>query len=283
MAQPHIIVEIDEMRRHVLTATGQGRTVGVVPTMGALHDGHLSLVDRARAMCDVIVTTIFVNPTQFGPLEDLDRYPRTWDDDIRALTLHQCDYVFAPTRDAMFPATATTRIQPPAVASPLEGEHRPGHFSGVATVVLKLFQIIPADAAFFGEKDFQQCLVIEHMVRDLNLPIRLVGCPIIRESDGLAMSSRNRYLTADERRRALGLYQALLAARQLITDGESDVPEIERLANETLTRAGVDQIDYATVRHAETLEPIDRIIAPCVLLIAARVGSTRLIDNSRLA
>ena len=197
------------MRAVVRELQHAGKSVGLVPTMGALHQGHLSLVRRAKSDCDVAVATIFVNPTQFAPHEDFSRYPRTLESDLAALAAAKCDLVFVPSREEMYPPAASTFVEPPQVAQPLEGVFRPGHFRGVATVVLKLFNIIPADKAYFGQKDFQQALVIQRMVADLNVPVQVVVCPIIREPDGLAMSSRNRYLSPSERQQGLALSRAL--------------------------------------------------------------------------
>ena len=218
-----------------------------------------------------------------APGEDFDRYPRTWDDDLQALTQLDTALVFAPSVAAMFPPRSTTTVEPPAVAIPLEGEYPPGHFRGVATIVLKLFQILPVDLAFFGEKDFQQCLVIRDMVRDLNVPLELRFCATVREADGLAMSSRNRYLSTEQRARALGLSRALTQARQLVREGETAGRALEQAAVEVLQAAGVDRIDYVSLRDLETFEPLETLESAGVLLIAAHVGSTRLIDNCRLS
>lgn len=265
----------------VRQAQRAGQRVGLVPTMGALHPGHFSLVEAARAECDVVVVTIFVNPTQFGPHEDLARYPRTMEQDLQGLGRLGVELVFAPDVETMYPAGATTWIEPPRVAADLEGACRPGHFRGVATIVLKLFQVLAADVAFFGEKDFQQCLVIRHMVRDLLVPITLRFCPTVREADGLALSSRNRYLDAAQREQALGLSRALAAAKAAAANA-CDVSTIEREMASVLEAHRMDAIEYATVRDAETLEPLAELDRAAVALIAARVGATRLIDNCRL-
>lgn len=258
------------------------RRVGLVPTMGALHEGHLSLVTRAKQDCDVAVATIFVNPTQFGPNEDFSKYPRTLESDLEKLATVGCDYVFVPAADEIYRPGHSTYIDPPHVASQWEGAIRPGHFRGVTTIVLKLFMMVPAHIAFFGRKDYQQVAVIRGMVEDLNLPIRIETCETIRESDGLAMSSRNRYLTADERLKALSLWRALSTAKEMISNGERDASKIESAMNEVLLAAPVDKIDYAKIVHADTLEPLSQIDSPAVAIIAARLGSTRLIDNSPL-
>ena len=260
----------------------ENRRVGLVPTMGALHEGHLSLVTRAKQDCDVAVATIFVNPTQFGPNEDFSKYPRTLESDLEKLASVGCDYVFVPAADEIYRPGHSTYVDPPHVASQWEGAIRPGHFRGVTTIVMKLFMMVPAHIAFFGRKDYQQVAVIRGMVEDLNLPIRIETCDTIRESDGLAMSSRNRYLTADERQRALSLSRALNTAREMISHGEREASTIETAMNAVLLAAPVDKIDYAKIVHADTLEPLSQIDSPAVAIIAARLGSTRLIDNCPL-
>ncbi len=281
MTAPQIATTIAEAHEAVQLARQSGKRVGFVPTMGALHEGHLSLVDASQECCDYHAVSIFVNPTQFGEGEDLNRYPRTFDADLAKLTDRGVDLVFAPTLDQMYPAGYSTFVEPPAVATRLEGTSRPVHFRGVATVVLKLFNAVPADLAFFGEKDFQQCLVIQHMVRDLNLRTEIVPCPIIREPDGLAMSSRNRYLSEADRSRALSLSVALNAATSEFERGNRDAAAIE---SNMLASLQADAVDYAVVVNADTLSPfVEHVIdAPAVALIAAHVGSTRLIDNRRL-
>jgi pantoate--beta-alanine ligase len=260
----------------------ENRRVGLVPTMGALHEGHLSLVTRAKQDCDVAVATIFVNPTQFGPNEDFSKYPRTLESDLEKLAAVGCDYVFVPAADEIYRPGHSTYVDPPSVASQWEGAIRPGHFRGVTTIVLKLFMMVPAHIAFFGRKDYQQVAVIKGMVDDLNMPIRIETCDTIRESDGLAMSSRNRYLTADERQRALSLSRALNTAKEMISQGERDVSIIEAAMNAVLLAAPVDKIDYAKIVHADTLEPLSQIDSPAVAILAARLGTTRLIDNCPL-
>jgi pantoate--beta-alanine ligase len=260
----------------------ENRRVGLVPTMGALHEGHLSLVTRTKQDCDIAVATIFVNPTQFGPNEDFSKYPRTLESDLEKLSSVGCDYVFVPAADEIYRPGHSTYVDPPHVASNWEGAIRPGHFRGVTTIVLKLFMMVPAHIAFFGRKDYQQVAVIKGMVDDLNLPIRIETCDTIRESDGLAMSSRNRYLTADERQRALSLSRALNTAKEMISHGERDVSIIEAAMAELLLAAPVDKIDYAKIVHADTLEPLSQIESPAVAILAARLGTTRLIDNCPL-
>lgn len=280
MTRPQVVATVRAMRGLVQAAQRNGRRVGVVPTMGALHDGHLSLVTASRAASDVTVATIFVNPTQFGPNEDFSRYPRTLEADLAKLAAAGADYAFVPELSEMYPAGATTMVEPGSVAGPLEGEFRPGHFRGVSTIVLKLFQAVPADAAFFGQKDYQQQLVIRHMVADLLLPIEIVVCPIVREADGLAMSSRNVYLSPDERRTALSISRAIEAAKLLASQGQADASAIAEQMLSTLHDGGISNIDYATVVDADTLLPIEKVAHRAVALIACRVGTTRLIDNA---
>jgi pantoate--beta-alanine ligase len=261
----------------------QGNRLGLVPTMGALHEGHLSLVRAAKKECDLAVATIFVNPTQFGPNEDLDKYPRSLESDLTKLRSEHCDYVFVPAAETVYRTGHSTFIEPPAVANRWEGTIRPGHFRGVSTIVLKLFQLIPAQVAYFGRKDYQQVAVIRAMVEDLNVPIRIETCPTIRESDGLAMSSRNRYLSSQDRIRALGLWNSLSAAQQLIESGCRSIQELESVMADTLRSAPVDSIDYAVVVEPDTMEPLQQLDRTAVAIVAARVGSTRLIDNLTLS
>lgn len=253
--------------------------VGFVPTMGALHDGHLSLVEFSKRSCDVTAVSIFVNPAQFAAGEDLSRYPRPLEADLELLRGTEADVVFLPDTETIYPPGCSTFVDPPRVSLALEGEHRPAHFRGVATVVLKLFHLTRADVAFFGQKDYQQCLVVRHMVRDLNVPIDIVVCPIVRNDDGLALSSRNIYLSADDRRIALSLCRTLNQAASLIRGGEQDARAIAAEMTQSLIDGGVTSVDYAVVCDADTLEMLDVVRLPAVLLLAARVGTTRLIDN----
>ncbi|HEY2413959.1 MAG TPA: pantoate--beta-alanine ligase [Pirellulaceae bacterium] len=263
----------------VLDLRRQGKRIGFVPTMGALHAGHISLVERARELADVVIASIFVNPTQFGPQEDFQKYPRTLDGDLRGLSAAGCELVFVPTAAEIYPPGFSTYVEPPAVAQPLEGICRPGHFRGVATVVLKLFQIVPAHIACFGQKDYQQLQVIKRMVQDLAIPMEIVGCPTVREADGLAMSSRNRYLSAADRQRALSLSRALDQAEQMVRGGERNANRIAAAMKETLRTAGIEKLDYAAVADPNTLAELSTIDRSAVALIAAHVGNTRLIDN----
>ena len=268
-----------EMRERVLAARGAGRRIGFVPTMGALHAGHVSLVERAVAECDDVAVSIFVNPAQFGPHEDFDRYPRTLAADTRLLEPHRVGWIFAPDVEAVYPAGDATQVVVAGPAEPFEGAIRPGHFAGVATVVLKLFQMVPADAAFFGAKDWQQTRVILRMVRDLAIPIDTVVCPTVREPDGLALSSRNAYLSATERLRAVALSESLTRAEDAWRTGAS-VATIEDGMRDTMARQGI-VVDYAAVVDAESLAaPIPATDA--IALVAGRLGTTRLIDNRLL-
>jgi pantoate--beta-alanine ligase len=277
-----VVTQPEQMQRTVLELQRAGRRIGFVPTMGALHEGHLSLVRAARSRADVVVASIFVNPTQFGPREDLAKYPRTLEADLQALSAAKCDLVFVPQPADIYPLGFSTYVEPPAVSQPLEGVCRPGHFRGVATVVLKLFNLIPAHFACFGQKDYQQQLVIRHMVRDLDLPIEIIACPTVREADGLALSSRNRYLSPAERQQALALSRALTRADELVASGQRDSPAILAEMRRVLTSAGIERIDYVALADPETLAEKPTIDGPAVALIAAHVVSTRLIDNQLL-
>ena len=278
-----IAQSIDDVRDAVRVARMHGATIGFVPTMGFLHEGHLSLIDVAReAGATFIVVSIFVNPKQFGPSEDLSRYPRDEARDRELLETKHTDLLFLPPVEVMYPAGAATTVSVASVAKPLEGERRPGHFDGVATVVAKLFNIVQADVAAFGRKDAQQCAVIERMVRDLDLPVRLVFGETTREHDGLAMSSRNSYLSADERAKAPVLHRALRAGQEAITHGIHDVAGVEKLMQRVVAEEGGVDVDYLVVVDPETFEaPVD--FAREVLLAGAvKVGRTRLIDNLRV-
>jgi len=272
----------DEARHFVLKAKRAGKKVGIVPTMGALHSGHLSLVRASVSDCDLTVVTVFVNPTQFGTNEDLDKYPRDLEGDLNLLSELGVDMVFAPPSDEIYRADHSTYIQPPKVAEPLEGELRPGHFRGVLTIVLKLFQIIPADIAFFGQKDFQQSRVIQDMVADLDLPISVQVCPTIRDADGLALSSRNAYLTVPQRTQALALSASLKLAVQRFRDGLRSGQDMRTAMSERLKEASIEKIDYVAVVDAKTLTSVGEVRAGDMALIAAYSGSTRLIDNVRI-
>ena len=280
MSRPLLVHTIDELRHAVAAARQRNERIGLVPTMGALHAGHLSLVQASQAETDLTVVTIFVNPTQFGPNEDLQRYPRTLDADLDAVgTCPGSTLVFAPASEEVYPATFDTWVQVGAVAEPWEGQFRPGHFRGVATVVLKLFHMVGADAAYFGQKDYQQAQVIRRMVADLNVPITIRVCPTVREADGLAMSSRNRYLTPAARQQALVLYESLCLADNLVQQGQRNASLIAAKMRHRLESAEEAGIDYIALVDPETLLPVDEIHGPTLAALAVRIQSTRLIDN----
>jgi pantoate--beta-alanine ligase len=274
---------IEETRDAVAAARMHGASIGFVPTMGFLHEGHLSLIRVAReASCTFIVVSIFVNPTQFGPNEDFSRYPRDEERDRALLEAADVDLLFLPSVETMYPPGATTTVSAGRVARPLEGERRPGHFEGVATVVAKLFHIVQPDLAAFGRKDAQQCAVIARMVRDLDIPVRLLFGETVREHDGLAMSSRNSYLSPDERAKAPVLHRALRAAEEAITHGIHEAAGIEKLMHRVVAEEGGVEVDYLAVVDPGTFEGPD--FARDVLVVGAvRVGRTRLIDNILVA
>lgn len=273
------VVSIEEVRNSLARPRLEGRTIGFVPTMGALHTGHLSLVRASKRHADVTVVSVFVNPTQFGPNEDFDAYPRDLEGDAALLEAEGVDVLFAPTAAVMYPEGAVTRVDPGPIATVLCGAARPGHFAGVATVVVKLFNIVGPDIAFFGEKDYQQLLVLQQVARDLDLRVKVVGCPIVREADGLALSSRNRYLGADDRAHALVLSRALMAAHDEACAGDSDADAVVRALRETIAREPGVELEYAVVADAATLAPVTVLQRPARALVAARVGGARLIDN----
>lgn len=274
-----LISNVAEMQSFSRQVRARGKSLGLVPTMGALHEGHLSLVRRARAGCDVIVTSIFVNPAQFGPSEDLSRYPRTLERDQDLLRALQVDAVFAPPAEAVYPPDFDTYVVPGEVAAPFEGTARPGHFRGVATVVLKLFNIVQPDVAHLGQKDFQQVQVVRRMLEDLNLPIRVVVCPTVREHDGLALSSRNAYLNPEERRAAAILNHCLRRAEGMAHDGETRAAILIEEIQRVFAAEPQAQLEYAGIVEPMRLKSVERVSAGCVSLVAARVGGARLIDN----
>ena len=274
-----IIRDPAAMRARVEDLRRDGLRIAVVPTMGYLHEGHLSLLRAARAAADVVILTIFVNPTQFGPSEDLSRYPRDEAGDLAKARPCGLDLAFCPDAAAMYPPGAQTFVEVRELARPLCGEKRPGHFTGVATVVTKLFNLTRPHVAFFGEKDFQQLAVIRRMTRDLDLGIEIVGMPIVREPDGLAMSSRNVYLSAEERADALSLSRGLAAAEAAFRAGERSAAALLAAARAPIEAASRARIDYVELRDADELTPVDTVTRPAVLAIAVFVGATRLIDN----
>jgi pantoate--beta-alanine ligase len=277
-----LITTIPEMKAYARRARSDGRKLALVPTMGALHEGHFSLVRRAKAECHGVIISIFVNPTQFAAGEDLARYPRDLTTDLLALDPLGADVVFAPSTDQMYPQGLDTFVEPGRIAVPLEGACRPGHFRGVATVVLKLFNIVNPDIAYFGQKDFQQTLVIRQLIRDLNLDVQLVVCPIVREPDGLAASSRNVYLSAANRQAALALYHSLRRALETFRAGETRAGEILNQMHAALAAQRELQVDYTVLVEPSRLDSVEVAAPGCVALVAGRVGDIRLIDNAVL-
>lgn len=278
-ARPRVIHDPKALGREVAELRRQGKKVGLVPTMGALHQGHLSLVHAAFHDCDVCVVTIFVNPAQFGPSEDLDKYPRTLEADLDALAALGVQIAFVPDTNDVYGPRHATWVEVGAVAEPLEGECRPGHFRGVATIVLKLFNMAGADIAYFGQKDYQQAQVIRRMVEDLNVPVEVRVCPIIREADGLAMSSRNAYLDADERQRAVSLSKSLCHAQELIAGDVTSAEQIRASMEKILVEEGKARIEYIALANPDTLQPVDAVTGKTLIALAVRIGETRLIDN----
>jgi pantoate--beta-alanine ligase len=274
-----VLTSIAEARSASRTARASGKTIGLVPTMGALHAGHLSLVEAARKSCDVVTVSIFVNPTQFGPNEDFARYPRTFDEDCRLLEQAGVDFVFAPPVQEMYPPGVSTFVDVGSVAERLDGASRPGHFRGVATVVAKLFHIVAPDLAFFGQKDAAQAAVLRKMVQDLNLDVELKVCPIVREPDGLAMSSRNRYLNETERRQALVLSRALNAVRRRVEAGEYSSRALLAEGLRVLHEEPAARLDYFSIVNPDTLEDLPDVKQGALIAVAAWIDATRLIDN----
>ena len=261
----------------------QDRTIGLVPTMGALHEGHLSLVREARRMCDVVVVSVFVNPAQFGPGEDFERYPRDLTKDTALLTDYNVDYIFAPPVEEIYPKGFSTYVNVEGISEQLEGASRPGHFRGVATVVTVLLNTVRPDFAFFGQKDAQQALVIRRLVKDLAFDTEIVVLPIVREDSGLAISSRNLYLTTDEQSSATVIHRALKQAKHAYKDGERSAGRIAEIIRTTVESEPRARLDYVTVADAETLERVDKIDErPTLIAVAAYIGKTRLIDNTIL-
>ena len=278
------VVTKAEVRAAAAAARAAGKSVGLVPTMGALHEGHLSLVRAAAKRCDVVIASIFVNPTQFGPGEDFERYPRRIEADAELLGNAGIDIVWTPSTDEMYGPDAQVTVDPGPQADRWEGAIRPGHFAGVATIVTKLLSVVCPDAAFFGEKDFQQLAIVRSLVRDLDLGVDVIGCPIVRDPDGLALSSRNAYLSAEERHAGLGLAHALWAAASELLLGECDARALESAMRAAAQEHAGDALvlDYAAVVDPDTLEPLERVDREARAIIAGRVGTTRLLDNVAL-
>jgi pantoate--beta-alanine ligase len=277
-----IIRTVEWMKQVARAARAEGQITGFVPTMGALHEGHLSLVRAAKQQCRPVVVSIFVNPTQFGPGEDFEKYPRQFERDRELLEACGVDYLFAPDAKEIYPAEFCTYVHVEGFSERLEGRSRPGHFRGVATIVLKLFQIVQPVFAYFGRKDAQQARIVRQMAADLNLDTEIVVCPIVREPDGLAMSSRNAYLKANERQAATALYRALVAAKSEIERGERDALRLTAAMRRVLDRELLVATDYAEIVDADTFVPVTRLRRKCLALVAAFVGSTRLIDNMEI-
>ncbi|HEV2616839.1 MAG TPA: pantoate--beta-alanine ligase [Candidatus Acidoferrales bacterium] len=274
-----IIRSIAWMKQVSREAALAQRIVGFVPTMGALHEGHLSLVRAAREQCSPVIVSIFVNPKQFGPSEDFQKYPREFDKDRALLENLHVDYLFVPEAAEIYPANFHTSVHVEGLSEKLEGRTRPGHFQGVTTVVLKLFEIVRPRFAYFGRKDAQQARIIRQMSADLNLDTEIIGCPILREPDGLAMSSRNAYLKGDDRRAATVLHRALDAARREIATGTRATTALLETVRATFAAEPLANPDYAAIVDADSFEPVDFLRGNCLLLVAARIGPTRLIDN----
>ncbi len=274
-----VIEKPEEMQKIALDLFKQGKTVGFVPTMGALHEGHLSLIRKARKDNDVAVVSIFVNPTQFGPNEDYDRYPRTFKEDLKKLEKEGVDFLFYPSNKDMYPEGYETYVELEKLPNHLCGLRRPGHFRGVATVVTKLFNIVFPTTAYFGQKDYQQALIIKKMVRDLNIPVKIEVLPIVREKDGLAMSSRNSYLTPEEREKATVLYRALQEGKRVILSGENDAKKVIIAMKKVFNEVPEAEIDYVAVVDPQTLEDVDFIEGDVLLAVAVFLGNARLIDN----
>lgn len=273
------LTRVTEVRELGGTARTRGKRVGFVPTMGFLHEGHLRLVDDARRRADLVVMSIFVNPLQFGPTEDLARYPRDLDGDAAKAEARGVDALFIPDGNEIYPEPPRVVVTPRALAGRWEGAVRPGHFEGVLTVVAKLFNIVQPHVAVFGQKDIQQATLVRAMVRDLDIPVEIVVAPTVREPDGLAMSSRNNYLDAPARERALALSGALRAVQSAHASGERSATKLEEIARAHLAEQGIDAVDYVAVADPNTLEPLSHADAGAIVALAARVGRTRLIDN----
>jgi len=274
-----IFKTIDSMRAASRATRKAGKRVGFVPTMGALHKGHLSLVQAAKAQCDVVAASIFVNPTQFGPNEDFSKYPRTFERDCELFTREGVELLFAPTVEEMYPAGAVTYVTVEGMSERLCGKSRPGHFRGVTTVVSKLFNIVEPDVAFFGQKDAAQVAIIRRMVRDLNIPVEITACPIVREADGLAMSSRNTYLDPAQRKAALVLHRALQEVQRKFESGERNASKLIEHGRRVFTQEPSARLDYLEIVDTDNLNALEKIESPALVAIAAYLGNTRLIDN----
>ena len=267
------------MKEYARAARGEGRVIGLVPTMGALHEGHTGLVKRARQECSQVIASVFVNPKQFGPKEDYQKYPRDLEKDADKLAAVGVDALFAPETPDVYPDGFRTYVNVEGISERLEGRSRPGHFRGVATVVLKLFEIVQPHFAYFGRKDAQQVRIISEMARDLNLDSEIVVCPIVREADGLALSSRNAYLSGEERKAATVLHRALVAAGNALAGGVRDAVQLQNVMRRIIEAEPLAILDYAEIVNADTFEPVVRVARPCYAVLAVFIGKTRLIDN----
>ncbi len=270
---------IESVRKLVKAARDDGKMIGLVPTMGALHTGHISLIEAAVQRCDFVVVSIFVNPTQFGPSEDFDKYPRPFKADLEICKKAGVDVVFAPMTEEMYPRENLTWVNVEKLTEQLCGKSRPGHFRGVTTVCAKLFNIVAPDIAFFGQKDAQQAIVIRRMVADLNMSLEIILCPTVRESSGLAVSSRNQYLTEQEKKDAAYIYKSLEEGQKLAESGVIDCGEIIAKMRDILNKVPAVKIEYVSIVDAETLQPVDSITGKVLIAVAVKIGSTRLIDN----
>ncbi|MBN2128086.1 MAG: pantoate--beta-alanine ligase [Sedimentisphaerales bacterium] len=277
-----IATTISQIREYVAQARAAGKSVGFVPTMGALHVGHASLIVAAAKRCDYVVVSIFVNPTQFGPGEDFERYPRPFEKDVQLCEEHGAHAIFAPSAAEMYPQENLTWVTVEKLTEPLCGRSRPGHFRGVTTVCAKLFNIVGADRAFFGQKDAQQATVIRRMVADLNMPLEIVVCPTVREPDGLAVSSRNQYLSPQERKDATVIFRALSRCVELMDAGQREVARIVEAMHEVLRQVPALRVEYVSITDAESLQELDCVQGKVLVAIAGWLGSTRLIDNIRV-
>jgi pantoate--beta-alanine ligase len=267
------------MKEYARSARGEGRVIGLVPTMGALHEGHTALVKRARQGCSSVIASVFVNPKQFGPKEDYQKYPRDLEKDAKTLGDAGVDVLFAPEAADVYPDGFRTYVHVEGISERLEGRSRPGHFRGVSTVVLKLFEIVQPHFAYFGRKDAQQVRIISEMARDLNLDAEIVVCPVIREADGLALSSRNAYLNTEERKAATVLHRALVAVRNELSVGVRDALQLQGVMRRIIEAESLAIVDYAEIVSADTFEPVVRVARPCYAVLAVHIGKTRLIDN----
>jgi pantoate--beta-alanine ligase len=274
-----IVTDPEQMQRLSREIRRSGKRFGFVPTMGALHAGHISLVKAARAQCDVVAASIFVNPLQFGPNEDFSKYPRTFERDCQLLEAERVDILFAPSKETMYPAEAKTIVEVQEISDKLDGQSRPGHFKGVTTVVAKLFGIVQADRAFFGQKDAAQVAIIRRMVRDLNMDVEIVVCPIVREGDGLALSSRNAYLDPQQRKQALVLSRALNRIQFLYDQGDRNAASLIEHGKAVLAEEPGARLDYLEIVDRDSLDPVENVSSGALVAIAAWVGTTRLIDN----